>query len=351
MLKLSNIRHSLCKLACVGLTTMLLASCGGGMDGIGSTPDSQSDATLFTALLSPPLFSASSPPPSTSATASGAKYFGYALIDCGHDDPFDTSPKTNYVTEVAAFTNIAQMCVFSPNDNIVSRLNLMTKNGMTAMLSVQGIFFAGKPDASTGSGLKFTLLPDYKTRWTTFIQTNQLSQHTSQVGAFYVADEPGWNGISAEELQIAADTIKASFPTVVTTFVEAPGALSNLKVPTSIDVIGFDHYAIPDPETNSTFQSELTLLKSKRSRASQKIMLVMDAQWFPFYGAAGYPETYMATVATSYYNMAKSDPDVLGMMAYAWPGGLDDPAQKGTRDLPQSVIDEHMRIGKLITGK
>lgn len=334
---------TLTRTALAGLAASMLASCGGGaIESQLGTP--LADVGGQSVSINTPYMVDPKPNPPL-------KYFGYALIDCGYDDPSDTDPKTNYVSEVAAFTNLGQMCIYQPTDNIVSRLNLMSQNAMQAMLSVQSIFFAGSPDSSTGSGLRFTLHPDYKARWATFIKTNNLGQHLPKLAAFYVADEPVWNGISYLDLKAASDTIKASFPTIVTALVEAPPGLANLQVPTSIDVVGFDHYAVPNPETDLNFQHELALLKSKRSAPWQKIMLVMDAQWLPFYGTAGYPETYMASVATSYYNIANADPDVIAMMGYTWPGGMDDPSQKGTRNLPQSVLDEHKRIGKLISRK
>ena len=279
------------------------------------------------------------------------QYFGYALVDCGFDDPLDNVTQTNYITEVASFTNIAQMCVFDPNENILGRLQLMSESGLKALLSVQAIFFVGTPDATQGGGMNYDIHPQYQARWDEFLRTNNLLESHAGIAAFYVVDEPIWNGVSFAELKLAADAIKASFPSVPTAIIEAPAGIAALQVPTSIDWIGFDHYAIAQPDSDLTFKNELTLLKSKRSRASQKLLLIMDAQWLPFYGAAGYTESYMAKVAASYFKLAQSDPEVIGIVGYLWPGGLDDPLQKGARNLPQIVIDEHMRIGKLITGK
>ncbi len=77
----------------------------------------------------------------------------------------------------------------------------------------------------------------------------------------------------------------------------------------------------------------------------------MDAQWLPFYGEAGLPPEAIKTVATNYYGLAKSDPDVVGLIGYLWPSKLDDENQIGARELPASVINEHIRIGKAITRK
>ncbi len=279
------------------------------------------------------------------------RYFGYALVDCGFDDPQDNKAQTNYVAEVASFTNIAQMCVFDPDERIADRLELMAESGVKALLSVQAIFYVGTPDTTQGSGMNFDLHPQYQARWDSFVRTNNLLQRSSMLAAFYVADEPVWNGISSAELKAASDTIETSFPSVPSAIIEAPGGIVALQVPASIDWIGFDQYAIPAPDSDPAFRKLLAVMKSKRSRESQKIVLVMDAQWLPFYSDAGYSESDMAAVATSYYDLAVSDPEVIGIIGYLWPGGLDDPRQKGTRNLPQGVIDEHRRIGKLIARK
>lgn len=279
------------------------------------------------------------------------QYFGYALVDCGIDDPADAVDRRNYVTEVASFSNVAQMCVFDPSENIVDRLQLMSKNDLKALLSVQAIFFVGNPDATQGSGMNFDLHPQYQARWQRFVGNNNLSQNISAIAAFYVADEPVWNGITFTELKTAADAIKASFASVPTAIIEAPHGIRRLQVPLSIDWIGFDRYAVATPDTDPEYNSELALLKSKRSRPGQKLLLVMDAQWLPFYGEAGYLPRRMKAVASRYYNVAKSDPDIVGIIGYLWPGGFDDADQMGARNLPMKVIDEHVRIGKLITGK
>lgn len=278
----------------------------------------------------------------------GGPYFGYALADCGYHDPRDNDRKTNYVAEFAAFSNLAQLCVFDAGDRIAPRLELLSRHQVKAMLSVQAIFFAGQPDAHAGSGTKFSLRADYRSRWSTFVETNELARHQSSIAAFYLADEPGWNGISPRELALAAQTVKASFPQLPTAIVEAPPALALLEIPTAIDWVGIDHYGLRHPDTDPLFRQELALLKSKRSRAGQRVLLVMDAQWLPGYGFA---PAEMGAVASAYHRLLESDTDVVGLVGYSWPGGFGDPRQQGARELPANVLIEHQRIGKLLTGK
>ena len=50
------------------------------------------------------------------------EFYGFTLIDVGWDDPKDNSDKSNYVDEVAHFSNIADILVTEPEDNIINRL-------------------------------------------------------------------------------------------------------------------------------------------------------------------------------------------------------------------------------------
>lgn len=268
---------------------------------------------------------------SSGSRADDTKYYGFTLIDC---------TANNYVIATAPFTNIGHMCAYDPSDYIVARLSLMAANNMLAILSVQGIFFDGA-----------TLRRDYQSRWDRFIAVNKLDAYLAKLAAFYVADEPFWNGVKYADLKTVSDTIKKRFPGVATMFIEAYPMLSVMQVPASIDVIGFDRYAVLDPYRDNSYRTQLESLKNKRSGPHQKIILVMDAQWLPFYAEGGNTEAAMAQVATSYYSLAGSDPDIIALIGYTWEGGLDGADQKGAKDLPASVITEYKRIGKLLTKK
>ena len=223
---------------------------------------------------------------------------------------------------------------------------------MKALIHLNDIFFeyvgTGGP-----SGAMYDLRTDYQTRWKDFVTTNNLTVNYPMVQAFFVGEEPTWNSISYLELKAATDYIKATIPQVPIMIIEAPDILSELQIPVTVDWVGFDHYFIKDPKNNSIFLNELSILKSKRSSQTQKIVLVLDAHFISFLhlGIGGITELEMKDVATSYYNLAQSDPDVVGLFGYFWAGGFDDPSAKGARELPQNAKDEYVRIGKIITGK
>ena len=45
---------------------------------------------------------------------SEVRYFGFAVIDCGWDDPLDDEAKTNYVDEISGFANVGHAPILSP---------------------------------------------------------------------------------------------------------------------------------------------------------------------------------------------------------------------------------------------
>ncbi len=269
------------------------------------------------------------------------KYYGFAIVDCGWDDPLDSEVKTNYLSEVDSFTNVNQLCVFNPDDDIRQRVTDMNDSDVRPILHVQEIFY----EDIDGT---LYLRSDYQSRWNTFTSTNNSVLFPDSVAAFYLIDEPVHNGLSFEDLQTVSDLVKSDYPAIPTLIIEAWPDVDSLHIPLSIDWCGFDKYGVYDPNTDSEYQQLLATLKSKRSDPNQRIVIIMDAQFLPDYYGLGWTPDTMKTVAANYYNLAASDSDVIAMVGYLWPGGLDTPAQLGARELPQTVQDEYVRIGQLI---
>jgi hypothetical protein len=291
---------------------------------------------------------------SPSTVNATVKYFGFILTDVGWDDPNDgASKKTNYVDEVASFANTGDIMVTSPTDNIVGRLQLMKNNNMSAILHLHELLFQQVGTGGSKSGVLYDLRPDYKARWTTFVSTNKLTANTSLIRAFYIGEEPVWNDVSFAELKSATDYVKSTIPSIPIMVVEAFASVNSLQVPTSVDWLGFDVYAIKDPFNDTEYRNLLDTLKSKRSTLSQKLVIVMDSHYIPSaHGTwGGLAITDMASVMASYYKLALAEPDTIALLGYFWPDGFDHPTSKGARSLPQNAKDEYQRIGKLITGK
>lgn len=275
------------------------------------------------------------------------KYFGHYFVDVEVDDPHDTTNKTNFTDEVASSSNLAQMTAYYASQDLRTRIKTMNDLCVKPFLSLQEVFFDRINAAAPSGGKRFALVSDYQSRWETFKTTNAGSLEAGSVGAFYLVDEPVWNGVTFSDLEVVAQLVKRDFPSVPTLIVEAYPVLDSLRVPTSIDWIGFDRYAVFKPSTDASFLAQLATLKSKRSMPDQKIFLVIDDQWMPEYGQLGVTASQMGATIQDYYDLAASDPEVAGLLGYRWAGSLGDPAI-GVRDMPQSIIDLNVSLGKRI---
>lgn len=276
------------------------------------------------------------------------QFFGFALVDVLWDDPHDAVATTNYITEVDSFSNLAQLGIYTPTDNIITRVQLMNELCVKPLLSIQSIFFE-YVDTIAPSGVNYNLLANYEDRWNTFKTINNTILNAEKIGAFYIADEPTWTGITYDELNAVCVLLQADFPDIPIMFVEAYTVLDSLIIPVDADWVGFDKYGIYNPDSDVDYLSDLALLKSKRSNPAQKIIIIIDDQWLPLYGWAGYAPEDIEGMVQNYYELASNDTAVIGLLGYLWAGGLDDPEQLGVRNLPQNVIDKNVEIGLMIT--
>ena len=289
---------------------------------------------------------------STFPDSNHLKYFGFTLIDVEWDDPLDLEIKTNYLDEVADFPNIADILVITPMDTIISRLDKMENYNVRAILHLSELFFE-QTNGQSPSGVKYALRSDYKLRWNTFMKKNNLIIHKNKIQAFYMGEEPTWNGISFNEQQSATDYVNKTLPEIPILIIEASTVLDELKIPNSVDWVGFDHYFIKDPKSNPQFLKELSLLKSKLVTKSQKLVLVLDAHYIQeIHGDySKISQDEMKFVANSYYELAKNEEKVIALLGYTWPGGFDTETALGARQLPEAVKTFYAKIGKEITGK
>ena len=77
----------------------------------------------------------------------------------------------------------------------------MSQSGVGALLAVQAIFFVGTPDATQGGGMNFDIHPQYQARWDSFVRKNKLVESHAGIAAFYVVDEPVWDGVYEQETE------------------------------------------------------------------------------------------------------------------------------------------------------
>lgn len=276
------------------------------------------------------------------------KYFGFAAIDCGWHDPNDHTGKTNYVDEVSGFTNIGQMGVFAADESLAKRLAIFNKVRIKAMLHIEPLLF-DRAKASTPSGTILTLRPNAERLWSEYVKRNKAVLTSKYVAAIYVVDEPVWNGVTPADFIKALRIVKKYLPAIPTVVIEAWPVVKKIMVPKELDWVGFDRYDSVDPEHDPKWMADLATVQKARSRADQKIVIVASTQWLPYYEKdAGVKPEDMAKIAEIYYRIATNTPDVIALVGYIWPGGLDGATHLGARNLPQNVQRTLRSIGKRI---
>jgi hypothetical protein len=281
------------------------------------------------------------------------QHFGFVAVDSGWHDPLDvTHPlRTNYVDEVAGFTDTNHTVVFDYHDDMRARLAAMRRKRMKALLAVEGVLFDNNPPAPTAADQRVVRpFADYRERWARFVATNRARLTPDYVQTVYVVDEPYGRGLTFDEVKAATDLVASTLPTIPVSIVEAWFALDKTRIPTSVDWVGFDDF-IGNPDTDRTYARELNKLKSLLSRPDQRLMIVMWSNWTAQECCARDLRPYvpgdMAQVAKRYYALARREPKAVALIGYLWSGGIDGP-QLGARDLPERVTREYARIGRQI---
>ncbi|MDP5081480.1 MAG: hypothetical protein NWP87_02405 [Winogradskyella sp.] len=280
------------------------------------------------------------------------EYFGFTIVDTYWDDPTDSETKTNYADEIHTFSNLADILVVDPNDNLVQRTQTFADLDLKAILHLNELFFE-LVDNNSPSESNYDLRADYQERWNKFKTTNLSILNTNYIGTFYIGEEPTWNGITFTELDAVAQLLQTEFPNIPTMIIEAYPSLNDLQVPRTVDWIGFDRYFVKNPNSNFEFQQDWNTLQSKISDPNQKIMIILDSHYINWaHRDFGNIElTQMNIVAENYYELAKSNEKVIGILGYFWPNGFDFTESIGARGMPQNVKKEYERIGREITGK
>jgi len=275
------------------------------------------------------------------------RYFGFAAAG-------------DYYGETAPFANAVHMGV-SYSASYVSKLQAIASAGERSILGLHDVLFCRNGRKTPENRDAWGLCADYAQRWSTFRWTNASVLTATYVLAFYMADEPTWNGITATDLQTATNLVNATFPSIPRMVVESYKKVGQIVIPSTMSWVGFDMYGVRDPATGSFtepgtnavyhYRTLYNTLKSRRSSTAQRMIIIADTWW-----AAGLhgtvqnniPMHHMDDVATNYYDFARADPDVVGMFGFLWPSF---PEGYGARDLPGNVKIAYRLIGRSIAHK
>jgi len=286
------------------------------------------------------------------------KYFGYAY---GADYPADLS-KTGFYTNFA-LTDGAY------GESLVTRVNAMTAANILAVIDLGHVLWCqvnGKGPYHLCSASDQGL--NYQARWYEWKSLNQSVLNSKQVLAFQVIDEPSDYGIPDQDVDKAAKLVKGDFKGINTFVIEAAEYVSVFRNSPSLDWVGLDQFAI-DPLTDNGFNSAMAKLKQIMYK-NQKIVYTVDGSWDKaLHGGAGLCPADMASIAYEWYRKANADTQTAILGVFLWQpsencpkGGCasvkcSDTCNGGncpgiaSTDLPQSVRDAQIAIGRTILGK
>lgn len=277
-----------------------------------------------------------------SAVANTLLYFGYAAINCGHDDPHDAHDISDYTAEVAAFTNLNQVCIDASVAVTADRLRNSAKYS-TPLFYIEPALFEERRG-------RMRLRPDAVQYLSLISQSIEASGIPESKLIFYLADEPALRKLPEEELEAAAGLLQDSFPNTPIMVIEAYHAGGPPSIAPNIQYWGFNTYALPDPALEPRYGAYLDIAANKLG-PHQSLVMVLDAQYTPVHKSAGLSEADMADVAKAYHAYALKRGDITALLGYTWAGGIDGLYEIGVRDMVEAVQNAHREIGRAITGK
>lgn len=358
----------------------------------------------------------------------GLNYFGFAgqggNLTYQSETRVNTSSAISYTNAIHFGPNVTN---FPNNAYVGNYLNDMRNRGAFAILGLHDIFFCSpnlsptdpracsssqtkcppdptpqnpNPDPSLCPNKKRLSIPgkpiqyrdiwrlhsNWSTRWSQFVSLNSAYVgNPGYVASFYIADEPTLNGITPAALTTVTNQLATQYPSIPRSIVESYAIIDRkdvtwpqLVIPTQMTWVGFDDYGWRplqnNPPRNPLYTTTLQTLKSLRTSAGQKILLVADTWWNPSspYGdhlalanniANSNDPTVMGGVAIDYYNLARQDSSIVAIVGFLYPRlgkyGARDLIGKGSFVPPEvppaswstNVINNTYRlIGRSIAG-
>lgn len=275
----------------------------------------------------------------------GPRYFGYSAILCGFDDPHDTDPKSDYLDEISAFTNIAQVCADADPRVTADRMRRAHAAGVIPLLYVEPAFFDRSGtrmvarDRDTAGAL-----------WQSVRAGIAESDVPLDDIIFYLVDEPNHFGLPQAAVEDAIRIIRTDYPAARLLMIEAYDEDGPPPVPEGIDYWGFDAYGVPDPAAEPRYGAYLDATRATM-QPDQRLVMVMEAvHYASVQGDSIASRESLADVARADYRYALARGDIDMILAYTWAGGIDSLDERGVRDLPPVVHAVHEAIGRAITG-
>lgn len=280
------------------------------------------------------------------------QHFGYVL---GGED-------NTALAKTKSFTNFTHVVAETPSDlNFLNRVKAINQRGLKVTIDLGKIFWCGPEYNYLCRDVNNT----WQQRWTEWKTYNRDILTADKVVAVTVRDEPHLFGVNLDHVQTAAAYIKSdpALSWIKIWNVEAAckvawdqcgnvydgnnaffNATSTLA---SIDWVGLNIYGIR-PATDSTFRIARERMRAKYP--GKKWLYVADGYWNAGHAESFYPNdiSIMKTVAREWYDEARADADAVLLGFFLWPSYDPD---IGSADFPCDVLEEHVSIGRAITGK
>ena len=297
--------------------------------------------------------------PLAAMSQNNIKYFGYAY---GAEDSTDLS-KTGFYTNFASTDGVY-------GQSLVARVNAMTAANVLALIDLGQVLWCqtnGQGNYHLCSASDQGL--DYRARWNAWKSQNQSVLNTRQVLAFGIIDAAVAYGIPDQDVNAAAQLVKGDFPAIITYSTDGAIHASQFRNSPYLDWLGLDQYGI-DPLTDSTFKNAIATLK-RSMYSNQKLIYVLDAFWEKdlHRDQYGLCQADLGPIAYEWYRAANADPQAVMLVGFLWPSIGDCSGRScskikctdacpsdgcpliGSVDLPQSVRDAQIAIGRTILGK
>jgi hypothetical protein len=269
------------------------------------------------------------------------KYFGYA----GPGNASELSRVSSY----SNFSYIGGSYTLNSYDtSITTQLNDLHNNGMKAVIDLGRVLWQ-----DLGSD-KWSLYPDYQTRWTQWTWANPKVLDPAYVVAYSVMTEPTRRAPNNDTATMfswideAAAYLKttAPIPTMMIDDTEDVVPVGDsYVVPQHLDWVGMSKY-YTHPDSDTEFQASVSILKNKK-QCGQKTVYVLDGFYKEGYHPHAPTSADMDLIAQQWYNVASQDPEAILLGVFLW-DDLTGECGRGSRSFPQNVLNTHAAIGQAI---
>ena len=187
------------------------------------------------------------------------------------------------------------------------------------------------------------LLPEYATNL--YKLKSVLAPHMDQIAFLYLIGEPMVIGISNADLKLASDAVRLQFPDSKIALIEGgyPQYLNVIEVPSSVDAFGFDYYGVLNPDNDTEYQLQWTVMKSKL-KEHQKIIVVSQAFHCP---NSNLTEQEVIEMAKAYQRLFQSDNRSEVFIAFPWIAASDMTGCSTASVMPE-VVNAYKDIGEEI---